>query len=126
MYYFQLWGVSQISRPTLSKSAKFANPPADEEKASLFEKASAPPKGSALGSGLGLVGAAGCGAVLSIPLGGAGRGGGCLLFFGGRAGVGLLSSRPGCGGIAGGPGEGVGAGEVEFANGSQPKGSAPG
>jgi hypothetical protein len=115
-----------INHNTLSKSAKLANPPAEEEKASLFENASAPPKGSAvLGSGLGLVGAAGCGAALSIPLGGAGRGGGCLLFFGGRAGVGLLSSRPGCGG-SGGPGDGVGAGEVEFAKGSQPKASDPG
>jgi len=110
----------------LSKSAKFANPPELEEKASLFENASAPPKGSAFGSGLGLVGADGCGAARSIALGGAGRGGGCLLFFGGRAGVGLLSSRPGCGGMAGGPGEGVRAGEVELANGSHPKASAPG
>lgn len=49
--------------------------------------------------------------------GGAGLGGGCLLFFGGNAGLGLLG-RPG-----GGPSR---VGACNTANGSQPNGSFSG
>jgi hypothetical protein len=49
---------------------------------------------------------------LVTALGGAGRGGGCFDFFGGKAGVGL-STRP------------AGKGELGALNGSLPNGSAP-
>lgn len=49
---------------------------------------------------------------LATAFGGAGRGGGCLDFLGGKAGVGL-STRP------------AGRGELGALNGSLPKGSAP-
>lgn len=100
----------------LLKLLKSANPP--EEPPPPPENGSlslAPKNGSEVGLGLGVpaLNGSGDGESWGCVFGGAGRGGRCLLFFGGSAGLGLS-------GLGGGPPPGCNA-----ANGSQPNGSLP-